>query len=385
MYFTPQPFRYNEVMKIEQSIALKEKIIHLGNTRAFNIALANQLIDFVLSQPPLVSTNHLTKLVRKKDLSIIDGYQSLLFSKLNQDPMIKKNQHLLSLSITPSLYQLDHASYVSNPYYQRVKPPSVTKGKWRLGYETYAPFQGVLMGDVVTSPVHYYLESTPMGYFLNPFYYLVIKQNDVTWMSVTPFEINTMAPILDQMAGKVVTLGLGLGYFASMAALKPNVNEVLVVEKDKQVIEIFMNHIYPNLLYKEKINILQQDAFDYLKTNSRPFDHLFVDIHHTAEDGLPMYIRMKKLEKKSRFGHWHYWLESSILSLFRRYMITFLQEQSLSFDESKYQNQTTLEDHLYAELFEINKQGSILSLKDLDEWLCDRSIKSILSSIRDHK
>jgi hypothetical protein len=29
-------------------------------------------------------------------------------------------------------------------------------------------------------------------------------------MSVTPFEINTMAPVIDNMRGNVITLGLGL-------------------------------------------------------------------------------------------------------------------------------------------------------------------------------
>ena len=220
-----------------------------------------------------------------------------------------------------------------------------------------------------------------MSYFEKPFYYLVIKQQDVTWMSVTPFEINTMAPVIDTMRGRVVTLGLGLGYFASMAALKPGVKEVLVIEKDQQVIEIFLKHIYPHLENKEKIKIHHEDAFDYLRNNTRPFDHLFVDIHHTAEDGLPMYIRMKKLEKLSRSGKWHYWLESSILALFRRYMIIFLQEQLLSFDDSKYQNPTTLEDYLYQGLYQVNQGVFIRSKGDLERWLSHSSIQSMLTTI----
>jgi hypothetical protein len=200
-------------------------------------------------------------------------------------------------------------------------------------------------------------------------------------MSVTPFEINTMAPVIDNMRGNVITLGLGLGYFASMVALKPEVSEVLVIEKNQQVIEIFLKHIYPNLENKEKIKIHHEDAFDYLRNNTRSFDHLFVDIHHTADDGLPMYIRMKKLEKIARSGQWHYWLESSILSLFRRYMIVFLEEQLLSFDDSKYQNPITLEDYLYRELYQLNKDTSISSLQELDRWLSKASIQSLLTEI----
>jgi hypothetical protein len=164
--------------------------------------------------------------------------------------------------------------------------------------------------------------------------------------------------------------------------LKPEVKEVLVIEKDQHVIEIFLKHIYPHLENKEKIKIHHEDAFDYLRNNSRPFDHLFVDIHHTAEDGLPMYIRMKKLEKLSRSGKWHYWLESSILALFRRHMIIFLQEQLLLFDESKYQNPTTLEDYLYQGLYQANQKTSINSLTDLDHWLSNATIQSILTAVQ---
>ena len=373
--------RYNECMKIEQSISLKEKITLLSKTQSFNIALANQLISLVLSNPSFIKKTNLVNKMQKDSLSELDAYQFLLLNQWLKDPVLKKHPDLLSLSVKPFLYTLDRAQYISNPFYQHIKPKPVTKGKWQLGYESYSPFQAVLTGDVVTNPTNHYLESTPVGYFTEPFYYLVIKQQDVTWMSVTPFEINTMAPILEKVKGKIITLGLGLGYFASMAALKPDVNEVLVIEKDQQVIDIFLEYIYPQLPNKEKINIIHEDAFAFLKTTKRRFDHWFVDIHHTADDGLPIYIRMKKLEKISTSGQWHYWLESSIISLFRRYMIIFLQEQLLSFDDSKYQNPTTLEDYLYQGLYQVNQDVFIRSLGDLDRWLSHASIQSMLTTI----
>jgi hypothetical protein len=368
-------------MKIKQSQTIKDKITRLGQTQKFNIALAHQTIDYILSNPPSIKKTNLVKKMNDQHLSEIEAYESLLLSKFLKDPVIKQHPNLLALSLKSHLRLLDPASLISNPFYQRVKPHPFTQGKWQLGYETYLPFQGVLTGDVITNPIHHYLETTPLGYFLNPFFYLVIKQQAVTWMSVTPFEINTMAPVIDNMRGNVITLGLGLGYFASMVALKPEVSEVLVIEKNQQVIEIFLKHIYPNLENKEKIKIHHEDAFDYLRNNTRSFDHLFVDIHHTADDGLPMYIRMKKLEKITRSGQWHYWLESSILSLFRRYMIVFLEEQLLSFDDSKYQNPITLEDYLYRELYQLNKDTSISSLQELDRWLSKASIQSLLTEI----
>lgn len=369
-------------MKINQEIYINEKIKDLVITNTFNIGLAHQMIDFIQNKPPFIKKTQLVKKINDNHLSDNEAYQALLLSKFQKDPILKQHPALLSSSINPYVFQLDPQSYISNPFYQRVKPVPIIQGKWRLGYETYLPFQGVLTGDVISIQTHHYLDATPIGYFSEPFYYLVIKQQEITWMSVTPFEINTMKPVIDKMNGKVVTLGLGLGYFASMVALKPQVSEVLVIEKDKQVIQLFLTHIYPHLENKEKIKIHHQDAYDYLKTNAHEFDHLFVDIHHTAEDGLPMYIRMKKLEKLSRSGKWHYWLESSILALFRRYMIIFLQEQLLSFDESKYQNPTTLEDYLYQGLFKVNQDIIISSLIDLERWLSNASIQSMLTVIQ---
>jgi hypothetical protein len=362
-------------------MSVKKEITQLGQTQAINIALAHQIIDFIFSNPPSIKKNNLIKKMNDDHLLAGDAYPSLLFMKFLKDPVLKRHPDLVSMSLTPHVHQLDHGSFINNPFYQRVKPHPITQGKWQLAYETYVPFQGVLTGDVVTNSANHYLDATPLGYFVEPFYYLVIKQQGVTWMSVTPFEINTMAPILNKMNGKVITLGLGLGYFASMAALKPEVDEVLVIEKDKQVIQLFLKHIYPHLENKEKIKIKHADAFDFAKENPEPFDHLFVDIHHTAEDGLPMYIKMKKIEALSRSGQWHYWLESSILALFRRYMIVFLQEQQLGFDHGHYQNPTTVEDYLYCGLFETTKNISIDSLKELDQWLSIASIKSILASI----
>ena len=375
-------FGYNISMKINQENSINERIKDLVNINTFNISLAHQMIDFIQSKPPFIKKTHLVKKINDDHLSDNEAYQALLLNKFQKDPILKQHPALLSSSINPYVFQLDPQSYISNPFYQRVKPVPITQGKWQLDYETYLPFQGVLTGDVISNRTQHYLDATPIGYFSEPFYYLVIKQQEVTWMSVTPFEINTMKPVIDKMNGKVVTLGLGLGYFASMAALKPEVKEVLVIEKDQHVIDIFLKHIYPYIENKEKIKIHHQDAYDYLKTNAHDFDHLFVDIHHTAEDGLPMYIKMKKIEKLSRSGQWHYWLESSILALFRRYMIIYLQEQVLGFDSSHYQEPTTLEDHLYRGLYDATENVFFQSIEDLNQWLSISSIQTLLTAIQ---
>ena len=50
---------------------------------------------------------------------------------------------------------------------------------------------------------------------------------------------------VERAKGKVLTFGLGLGYFAYMCSLKEEVESVTVVEKDKSVIKLFNEIILP--------------------------------------------------------------------------------------------------------------------------------------------
>jgi hypothetical protein len=255
------------------------------------------------------------------------------------------------------------------------------QGQWQLTYLHYQPYQSLLVGDVNPQLKQNYLELTPLGYFTEKIPYLVILQKDVVWMSVTPFEIQTMQPVLDRINGSVLTFGLGLGYFAGMAAMKNTVTSVLVIERDLHAISLFMNHIYPTLPHKEKITIIQQDSFAFLQTNKQIFDHIFVDIYHTSEDGLPIYIQMKKIEQTRHIGQWHYWLEASILSLFRRYFILFLNEQMSSLSKAYYRKTTTFEDQLFRGMYLATQTKTITQKRDMSTLLNFSSLIKIIEKI----
>ena len=88
-------------MKIDQSIAIKDKINQLAQTQTFNIALAHQVIDFIFSNPPSIKKTHLVKKMKDDLLSDMDAYQSLLLSQCLKDPVIKQHPDLLALSLKP--------------------------------------------------------------------------------------------------------------------------------------------------------------------------------------------------------------------------------------------------------------------------------------------
>ena len=120
--------------------------------------------------------------------------------------------------------------------------------------------------------------------------------------------------------GKVLTLGLGLGYFAFHASEKAEVESVTVIEQSADVIELFQAHILPQFPHKEKIRIIQADAFIYMeeKAAAEGYDFLFADLWHDPSDGLDMYLRIKAYEKTMPQTRFSYWIEPSLLSLLRR-------------------------------------------------------------------
>ena len=230
-------------MLIKDTLAIKNKIHQLLDVHRFNIELSDALIRLFFDQTSLLNNlNDKDKKLNKETKPYV-MMQDLIKTKLSKGLSNTNQKELLHKVMNESIKELQLKDYAGNEFYQHMKGNLHSSGKWKLVQDSYKSFQPVICGDVVTFENFDYLDITPIGYFKEPFSFLALKERDVTWMSVTPFEIETMAASLSSVSGTVVSLGLGLGYFASMAALKHNVNKVIVVEKDKLVIDLFSKHI----------------------------------------------------------------------------------------------------------------------------------------------
>ncbi len=205
-----------------------------------------------------------------------------------------------------SIKELDVNDYKDNAYYKNINLNSVKDKNWKIESKSYLPYELFVYddldydGDMVIPKI---------GYFKEEFVYPVIYQNDREWMMITPNEINTMREVVEEVNGKVVTYGLGLGYFAYMASLKENVDKVIVVEKDKEVIDLFNKYILPNFIYKDKIIVINEDAFKY-NDKVKDVDYVFVDIWHDPSDGIELYKRFKNIEKDGI--KYYYWIEKTM-------------------------------------------------------------------------
>ena len=89
-----------------------------------------------------------------------------------------------------------------------------------------------------------------------------------------------------------------------------------MVEKSRDVIRLFKKYILPQFPNKDKVRIVECDAFEYAERvmPSEKFDVAFVDTWRDASDGTPMYRRMKKLEKFNTGTHFLYWIENFLIS-----------------------------------------------------------------------
>ena len=183
-------------------------------------------------------------------------------------------------------------------------------GAFELGYASYRPYELFVADDLRAYPDGAVLPV--LGYFTRPFAYPVLTENGREWMTATPNEINTIRPMAEAAHGHVLTLGLGLGYFAFHALLNPRVERVTAVERSADSIRLFRERILPAFPRPECLTILQADAFAAAPAlyQSGQYDFVFADLWHDAADGLPMYERLKQMEVPG--PEYRYWIEKTL-------------------------------------------------------------------------
>ena len=107
----------------------------------------------------------------------------------------------------------------------------------------------------------------------------VLVRHGRSWMSMTPFELESQGLGVRAAAGRVLIFGLGLGWAACACAALPAVRVVTVVEKDRDVLALHRElDIFAQLSSeaRAKLRIVEGDAFAYRP--EAPVDLLLPDI-----------------------------------------------------------------------------------------------------------
>ena len=295
----------------------REALKRLLNQAEDNLSALEKISHYLTICPRYIQKEDLRALTEACDIPEEEAYALLMAAACG----LAADEHpgdrrLMEKYFRPGVHRLKPEDWLRDPYLQKVRMPKVSRGAWRLGYKTFAPYEAFASDDPHRMADG--LEIPQVGYFREAFQTPLAEENGREWMTVTPSEQNTMTPHIDRAFGKTVVFGLGLGYYAMRVSEKPEVSRVTVVEKESAVISLVQEYLLPQFPHREKIELVQADAFDYARNmGEKQFNCAYVDLWHDVGDGVPMYLRFKQLEKYSPKTLFMYWIEPSMLMWLR--------------------------------------------------------------------
>ncbi len=361
-------------MKISLSKKDLEEFNKLVDTKEVNLSVADMLNE-------MYDDGFYIDLDGMEDESETDYVYETMMDYYQIDLEDEENNELAEHFFHSQIQKRNIEEYQNNPY-NKLALPKLKRGNLELKYLHYEPNQPFPLNEIKVNEDHYYEELSQIGYFDKEYTYLALLDKNVIWMSINPNEIETMKGMVEQASGNILICGLGLGYLAYMLSLKDEVKNIVILENNKDIINIFNENIYHLLKTKSKIKILYQDAFVYLKEEAinKKYDYVYIDMWHDANEGLAMYLRLLPIEEKNKNVKFSYWLEPSMIALARRCLITLLFEEinKLDVNYTKHENFTDiLINNLHTYL--LNKE--ISSYSDIHEMLKDSEIKKLLTGV----
>ena len=338
----------------------KKKFVSLFEQHEKNIDYMLYLRDMVFENSNISSSLFENKNVFEKRTLYID---ELLKNKPCESEFVKKN-----IRWDTNLIDIDE--YLHNPYLNALKNVSFEKDGWKFSSNTLKAYSLFPYEE----EYHYGSNSSlkmSLGFFDQDYTYPTISLFDREWMSLNPFEIRTMQIPLQIAKGKVLTLGLGLGYFAFMADIKEDVKEVHIVEMDLELIKLFNEYLLPLFPHPEKIHIHKAEAIDFVShIKDKEFDFIFSDLWHDVSDGLPLYLQLKRYLDSFRITKRMYWIEGSIVTYLRMLVIGVMKDEFYSHDNDYDEIQSIIKNNLQNyELHNSYELDALLSIKGLNNLI----------------
>ena len=295
----------------------KIKLARLKETFERNFRITNMYAEYLQRYPEIITEEMIGALTEDGAITKEEAIVALLSEIFALDFGNTEDRVLIRDYLSTSVRILDKNKYENDPYYKNIRLDGIKDGSWEIRWEEYKPYQAVICHDMMM--LDDFREVPPLGFFTESFRFPAILENGNEWMTLTPVDLDTCEEAIEAAHGRVVTFGLGLGYYAYMAASKDEVESVTVVELSNEVIELFKRHILPKMDCKDKIKIVNADAFEYAERimPREHFDIAFVDTWRDASDGAPMYRKMKALEGLNKGTEFLYWIENFLISRLR--------------------------------------------------------------------
>ncbi len=305
----------------------RRKIRDLDEKLRASYRLMNICKEYLERYPTLLNKELVEELMTEGELTREQAIEALLTTVFSLDYEDEEDRYIIRHLLPRAVRVLDTKKYTENEYYRLIAPRTCKINDWEIRWESYPAYRAFIASDIITLPDM--SEIAPLGFFTEDFYFPAVLEGGNEWMTLTPIDVDTVWEAIDEARGNVITFGLGLGYYTYMVSRKENVKSVTVIEKNPDVIKLFTDVILPRFSNKDKVRIINADAFLYAENvmPSKQYDYAFVDTWRDASDGLPMYERMKALEHLSPNTKFSYWIENFILS--RRRSLAFAREMTL--------------------------------------------------------
>ncbi len=278
-----------------------------------NQAVFHKLSVYINLEARFITPDMMRELTEECGITTIEAYGMLLAAAIGLDLSGSDADRTLYARYFPyMLHSLSPADFLSDPYLSTIHLPHSKVKNWSFERECYAPYEAFVCDDPVTLFDGRVVPQ--IGFFEEAFSFPAVLEGGREWMTVTPNEITTMRAPIAAARGEVLTFGLGLAYFAFMAARKTEVSHVTVVERDPAVIKLYEEIIAPQNPYREKISIICDDAFHFAETRMAEgnYDMVFADIWHDPSDGTDAYVRLRACEKYLPRADYHYWIEKTL-------------------------------------------------------------------------
>ena len=208
------------------------------------------------------------------------------------------------------LSEADPLLVEEDPYVRAVGEAAGGRGSKRLKMDAMAPYEVFARDDFRMDRSGRVLPQ--LGFFARQVRFPAMYEDGVRWMSCEPNEIMTLRPLAKKARGKVVMLGLGLGYYAFHALLNPRVSGVVCVEREADTIALFREELLEHFPRKECLRLVCGDAYDYVR-DALPEEHadtVLADLWRDAGDGAGAYLKLKGMETPGPV--WQYWIEPTI-------------------------------------------------------------------------
>ena len=236
-----------------------DKLNRLKDTFSLNFRITRMYATYLESFPELITKEMMDRLCEDGTVSPASGAAALLAEifGLGEGGRIA-DRRLVREYLYPSVRILDTKKYTENPYYKNIKIENVKDGDWELRTECYPAYRGFIAGDMEIFSD--FKEIPPLGFFPEDFYFPAVLEGGNEWMTLTPVDLDTSEEAIAKARGRVVTYGLGLGYYAYMVSEKPDVDSITVIEKSPDVIALFKKHILPQFRHKDKVRIIESDS-----------------------------------------------------------------------------------------------------------------------------